>query len=87
MNNPLIPVIAGIFIIIVLCSAGMLDVFLGAKYGAMATVSFQIQTWCQKWPILYISIAWLLFHLTSVPCITKIEVEVPPATQVTVKVP
>ena len=68
MNAPWIPISSGLFVLAVLFFAGVLDVFLGTKYGTYATISFQIQTWCQRWPILYIAMAWLLFHLTSVPC-------------------
>lgn len=66
--NTWVSISIGVFILAILFSAGVLDVYLGNRYGNASTISFQIQTWCQRFPILYIALAWLLFHLTKVPC-------------------
>jgi hypothetical protein len=59
--------VGALFVIIVLAVAGGLDVYLAGWYGEYATISAQVRTWCSRWPVLYIALAWLLFHLTALP--------------------
>jgi hypothetical protein len=88
MNQAWIPTVAGVFVLVVLFLAGILDIFLGSKFGQYATISFQVQTWCQRWPVLYLVLAWLLFHLTSVPCTRNVvNVMVEPGKSTEIDVP
>ena len=66
-----ISIITGLVVLAVVAAAGVIDVFLGGWYGEAATISAQVRSWCQRWPILYVLMAWLLFHLTLPPCPPK----------------
>lgn len=67
MEPQQVSLFAAYFVVGTLGLAGVLDVYLAGKFGRDATISAQVQIWCARWPILYIALAWLLFHVTDLP--------------------
>jgi hypothetical protein len=65
-----VSIIGGMFVLLTLAAAGILDLFLAGYWGPYATISEQIRGWCARWPVLYVALAWLLFHLTALPSAT-----------------
>lgn len=68
MNQTSVQQLGAAFIILILAASGLLDLWLGGKWGTNATLSAQIGSWCQRYPILYVGMTWLLFHLTQLSC-------------------